>query len=81
LVLGSFFGLVQDINRGLDNAAAMYMSGSLMENKIESEFQRNCIKAKKLIKQEGQMPSIYEQAKHIIDRKIALRFWQYAKHA
>lgn len=81
LVLGTFFGLVQDINRGLDNTAAMHMSGSLMENKIESEYQRNRMKAEKLIKEENQKPSIYEQAKGVVDRKIALKFWQYAKHA
>jgi hypothetical protein len=81
LVLGTFFGLVQDINRGLDNTAAMHMSGSLMENKIESEYQRNRMKAEKFLKEQNQKPSVYEQAKGVVDRKIALKFWQYAKHA
>lgn len=37
LVLGRFYALIEDINRGLDNAAAMYMSGNLVENKLTGE--------------------------------------------
>lgn len=81
LVLGTFFGLVQDINRGLDNTAAMHMSGTPMENKIQSEYQRNRMKVEALIKEKDHKPSIYEQAKNTVDSKIALRFWKYEKHA
>lgn len=81
LVLGTFFGLIQDINRGLDNTAGMYMSGTPMENKIQSEYQRNRMKAEALLKDKNQKPNAYVQAKNIVDRKISLRFWKYAKHA
>jgi hypothetical protein len=81
LMLGEFFGIIQDINRGLDNAAAMHMSGASVENKIESEHQRNRTKAAELIKMKDQEPSIYEKAKDIVDGKISLKFWRYTNHA
>ena len=80
-ILGKFFSTVQDINRGLDNAAALFMSGGVMDNKLESEHDRNKLKARNLLDQENSNPSLYEQAKILVDRKIALKWWQYGKHA
>jgi hypothetical protein len=81
LVLGRFFALVEDINRGLDNAAAIYMSGNLMENKLQNEFNRNQMKAKKLLEEESGNSNLFDQAKEIVDKKIALKWWHYEKLA
>ncbi|MBI3545767.1 MAG: hypothetical protein HY081_04135 [Gammaproteobacteria bacterium] len=81
MVLGKFFGQVQDINRGLDNAAHIYMSDTPMGNKLRSEFDRNRLKAEKLSRGDATNPSLFDQSKDILDRKISLRWWQYKKSA
>jgi hypothetical protein len=80
-VLGKFFATVQDINRGLDNAAAIHMSGNVMDNKLTGEYNRNKLKAKNLLDKVNGNPSLFEQAKEIVDQKIALKWWQYGKYA
>jgi len=57
------------------------MSGSVMDNKLEGEYNRNKLKARNLLDQENGNPSLYEQAKEIVDQKIALKWWQYGKYA
>jgi hypothetical protein len=81
LILGRFFGLVQDINRGLDNTAAMHMSAAPMVIEIASEFNRNLMKAGSLVKKRDGKASLFDQAKEVFDRKIALKWWQYGKYA
>jgi hypothetical protein len=80
LKLGQFFGLVQDINRGLDNAAQIYMSGDLIANKLKSEFNRNRMKAEHLVVPKEAV-SLANQALAIVDCKISQRWWRYARNA
>src|SRR6266540_4383100 len=70
LKLGEFFSLAQDINRGLDNAAQIYMSGDVIANKLQSEFNRNRMKAEQLVasKETG---SLADQARAIVDGKVS----------
>ena len=68
------FDQVEDINRGLDNAAEMYKLGS---DKVEKEYQRNCLKAKALLFGEGGQENLIEPAKKIVDAKIKLSWWKY----
>ena len=77
--LGRFFSQVQDINRGLDNAAETNKADKLA--KLEQEFERNCFKAKALVEAQGQEPSLYAQALAIVDRKANQSWWRYAQNA
>ncbi|HEX9810875.1 MAG TPA: hypothetical protein VGA88_02150 [Burkholderiales bacterium] len=79
LTLGRFFSLVQDINRGLDNAAEANMSGG--SHKLKAEFDRNRLKAEKLVVAQNNEPSLYTQALEIVNAKVATKWCQYAKHA
>jgi hypothetical protein len=76
-VIGRFFSQAQDINRGLDNAAEMFKVGN--DEKLKQEFDRNCLKAKGLIKPKDGEESLYTQARKVVDHKISLRWWQYAR--
>jgi hypothetical protein len=71
MVLGRFYCQVQDINRGLDNAAAVIMD----TQRLEQEFQRNVLKCRDLI--EGEQ-SLYGAAREIVDRKVATPWWRTA---
>jgi hypothetical protein len=66
---------VQDINRGLDYAAEMYSAGNT--DKLEKEYDRNCLKAQTLTLSKGGQESLYEAAKKIVDAKISLGWWKY----
>ena len=79
LALGNYFSQVQDINRGLDNSAEANMSGG--SHKLKDEFDRNRLKAGKLIKDQNGEASLHKKAKEIVDKKIALRWYQYTKCA
>lgn len=76
--LSRFYGQVQDINRGLDNAAEMYKSDN---NRLMNEHDRNKLKAEGLLKPKDGGNSLYESAKKISDMKLSQRWWQYASHA
>jgi len=65
---------VQDINRGLDNAAEMY---EVESDKLEKEYERNCLKAKTLFFGKDGQESLFEPAKRIVDAKIDLPWWKY----
>ena len=78
-ILGRFFSQVQDINRGLDNAAEMNKSDKDLN--LKEEFNRNCIKAKGLALQQDQEPSLYDQAMAIVDKKADQPWWCYASQA
>lgn len=67
-VIGRFFSQVQDINRGLDNAAEMFKAGN--DAKLKQEFDRNCLKAKGLIESKDGQESLYSQAKRVVDANI-----------
>jgi len=77
--LGRFYSQVQDINRGLDNAAEMYKAGDLV--KVNVEYRRNCLKATALFQSEGETPALYPAAKKIVDAKILLPWYKYSKMA
>jgi hypothetical protein len=79
LTLGRFFEQVQDINRGLDNAAQAKMNND--SHNIKTEYDRNLLKAERLVAEHNSEPSLFVLAKAVVDRKIALRWWQYAKYA
>lgn len=77
--LTRFFSQVQDINRGLDNAAKLYMAND--PNKMQSEHNRNCMKATRLIEGEGGEASLFASAKAVVDNKISQPFWKFAEVA
>lgn len=79
LTLGRFFEQVQDINRGLDNAAQAKMNND--SHNIKTEYDRNLLKAERLVAEHNDEPSLFVLAKAVVDRKISLRWWQYAKYA
>ena len=71
MALGRFYCQVQDINRGLDNAAAVILD----TQRLEQEFQRNVLKCRDLI--EGEQ-SLYEVARQLVDGKVATPWWRTA---
>ena len=71
IALGRFYCQVQDINRGLDNAAAVIMD----TQRLEQEFQRNVLKCRDLI--EGEQ-SLYGAARQLVDGKVATPWWRTA---
>ena len=73
--IGEFFDQVQDINRGLENATALYQSDKL--DKLEKEHERNCLKAKRLVESTEENKSLYEKVKVIVDSKVTLPWWKY----
>ena len=79
LTLGRFFEQVQDINRGLDNAAEAKMNND--SHNLKTEYDRNLLKAETLVVEHNGTPSLFVQAKAVVDKKISLRWWQYAKYA
>lgn len=73
--IGRCFDQVQDINRGLDHAAEMYKLGN--NEKLEKEYERNCLKAKTLLIGKDGQESLFESAKKIVDSKIVVPWWKY----
>ena len=78
-VLGRFFAQVQDINRGLDNAAEMHKTANQIG--LAQEFDRNCLKARGLVQAETSEQSLYLQALAVVNRKANLAWWRYASEA
>lgn len=79
LALGRFFEQAHDINRSLDNAAQAKMNND--SHNIKTEYDRNLLKAESLVVEHNGKPSLFGLAKAVVDRKIALRWWQYAKYS
>ena len=75
LTMGRFFSQVQDINRGLDNTTALLNVGD--ESGQCREYNRNILKAKKLVESSDGDPSLYALARNIVDAKIAQSWWKY----
>lgn len=78
LIIGRFFQQVEDINRGLDNAADAYKGHESIRQ--QQEDIRNRHKAKVLIRGESDTVSHYDQAERIVSAKINKRWWQYDKY-
>ena len=73
--LARFYSQAEDINRGLDNAAAMLAQRD--EGGLTREVGRLIKKAKKMVESvEGKEP-LYKAAKAVVDLKISLHWWQY----
>ncbi len=79
LLIGRFFNMAEELNRGLDNAAEMLKIGN--DQRLQQEFNRNCLKAKVLIEANDRNDSMYAEAKRIIDSKISTKWWQFIKYA
>jgi hypothetical protein len=78
LLIGRYFNMAEELNRGLDNADEMLKLGN--DQRLQQEFNRNCLKAKELIKPNYGNDSLYAEAKRIIDSKISAKWWQFIKH-
>jgi len=75
LTIGRFFCQIQDINRGLDNAAEMLHSNNI--NGLSREYSRNLLKAKSLVESSQGEESLYAETRKIVDAKIAKSWWCY----
>jgi len=73
IIIGRFFSLAEEINRGLDNAAEMVLSGD--QQKIQQEFNRNCLKAKAMIEAREGLESLFDEAIKILKSKLSLKWW------
>ncbi len=70
-----FYSQAEDINRGLDNAAAMLAQRD--EEGLTREVGRLIKKAKTMVELvEGEEP-LYKAAKAVVDLKISQHWWQY----
>ena len=67
--IGRFFSMAEEINRGLDNAAEMLKSSDI--ESLDREFNRNCLKSKKLTEQNENSESLYAEAIRVVDRKVS----------
>ena len=73
IIIGRFFSLAEEINRGLDNAAEMVLSGD--QQKIQQEFNRNCFKARAMIEAREGLESLFDEAIKILKSKLSLKWW------
>jgi hypothetical protein len=67
LATSRYFSHVQDLNRGLDDAAACVANGDM--DGLGREYKRNLLKARHLIGKEGN-ENIMETARKIVDGKL-----------
>lgn len=75
-VLGEVYGLIQDLNRGLEYASDMSHSGS--SHQLKAEFQRNILKAKHLVEPDDSGATKIDQARVLIDEKMHRKWWKVA---
>lgn len=75
LTMGRFFSQVQDINRGLDNAAAMLHANDTAG--LNREYDRNLLKARRLVESREGQESLYGEARRVVDSKVAKPWWSY----
>ena len=73
--LARLYSQAEDINRGLDNAAAMLAQRD--EDGLNREVGRLIEKAKTMVAPEDEEESLYNAAKAILDTKIRLQWWRY----
>ena len=74
LILGRFYDQAEDINRGLDNTAAMLHANDGLG--MEREYKRNVAKTRELIKPSEGNRLLYAEAKGLVDVKIAKPWWR-----
>ena len=63
-----FYGQVEDLNRGLDNAAELAMDNNT--GPLKSEYKRNCSKAEQLFQPSVDSPNLYSNALQCIEREL-----------
>ncbi len=66
--LSKFYGQVEDLNRGLDNAAEMHKGNRT--GSLKTEYERNCKKALELIAPEDGKQNLYTTAISVIENKL-----------
>ncbi len=73
--LARFYSQAEDINRGLDNAAAMLAQRD--EEGLNREVWRLIKKAKTMVAPEDDKEPLYDTAKAVVELKIGLHWWRY----
>jgi len=63
--LSRFYGQVEDLNRGLDNAAELYKENRI--DLLKTEYKRNCTKAHELIEPQLGSTNLYSNAVALIE--------------
>jgi hypothetical protein len=64
-----FYGQVEDLNRGLDNAAQLAMDNNT--GPLKSEYKRNCSKAEQLLEPPVDSTNLYSNALQCIERQLS----------
>jgi hypothetical protein len=72
LILSRYSGHVQDLNRGLENAASCFATGDM--DRLGQECKRNLLKGRYLLGKEGN-ENVLEAAKNIVDGKL-MAWWE-----
>jgi len=75
IALARFYSQAEDINRGLDNAAAMLAQRD--EEGLNREVGRLILKAKTMVGPVEKEEPLYKAAKAVVELKIGLHFWKY----
>jgi hypothetical protein len=75
LAVGRFYGQIQDINRGLDNAAQMLASNDA--DGLRREYERNLLKARRVVSGTEVNDSLYPPIKRTVDSKAKAAWWEY----
>ena len=75
LAVGRFYAQAQDVNRGLDNAAEMLQSNDTAG--LRREYERNVLKARRLVDSGETSVSLYAVAKRVVDAKVETPWWRY----
>ena len=70
--LSAFYSQVQDLNRGLGFASDMAIQNDATG--LKREYDRNLIKAKKLVSSNGGQPTLYDNARAVLDDRLRRRF-------
>jgi hypothetical protein len=74
LVIGRYGALVQDINRGLDQATELRGAGRISE--LHQEYNRLLLKVHSLTQGAEDREALYDAALSILDRKVAQSWWR-----
>lgn len=72
LAVGRYSSLVEDLNRGLDNAASHFMAGD--NSGLKKEHERAIMKTEQLFLGSGENLSVFEAARAIVDTRLS-RWW------
>lgn len=66
--LSRLYGQIEDLNRGLDNAAELAQRNQT--DLLKTEYKRNCLKAKELIPPEEGNENLYSKGLAVIESKL-----------